>query len=57
MVRRPKGALIISLEHSLDFRGHRKMVFRRSKSAGNDGALWAKSTKFKGLVSIPNTKK
>ena len=40
-----------------DFRGPRKMVFglkiTRSKSAGNHGALRAKSTNFQSLVFIP----
>ena len=39
-----------------EFRGPRKTVFRvkimRSKSAGNHGALRAKSTNFWGLVFI-----
>ena len=39
----------------------RKMVFRlqilRSKSAGNHGALWAKSTNFQGLLFFPKTEK
>ena len=50
--------LTIFLEH---FRGPRKMVFRlkmmRSISAGNHGALQAKSTIFQGLVFIPKTEK
>ena len=37
-----------------NFTGPRKMVFRlkimRLISAGNHGALWAKSTNFQGLV-------
>ena len=40
-----------------DFRGPRKTVFclkiTRSKSAGNHGALRAKSTNFQSLVFIP----
>ena len=44
-----------------NFRGPRKMVFRlkikHSKSAGNHGALWAKSTNFQGLVFIPEMEK
>ena len=41
----------------VDFRGPRKTVFclkiTRSKSAGNHGALWAKSTNFQSVVFIP----
>ena len=40
-----------------DFRGPRKMVIMRSKSAGNHGALHDKSTNFQGLVLIPKTEK
>ena len=44
-----------------DFRGPRKTGFclkiTRSKSAGNHGALRAKSTNFQGLVFIPKTEK
>jgi len=44
-----------------EFRGPRKTVFRvkimRSKSAGNHGTLWAKSTNFQGLVFIPKKEK
>ena len=45
-----------------DFRGLRKTAFclkiTHSKSAGNHGALWAKSTNFQGLVFIvPKTDK
>ena len=44
-----------------DFRGPRKMVFRlkimRSKSAGNHGALYDKSTNFQDLVLIPKIEK
>ena len=42
-------------------RGPRKMVFRlkimHAISAGNHGALRAKSTNFQGLVFIPKTEK
>ena len=44
-----------------DFRGPRKTVFllkmARSQSAGNHGALRAKSINFQGLVFIPITDK
>ena len=44
-----------------DFRGPRKTGFclkiTRSKRAGNNGALRAKSTNFQGLVFIPKTEK
>ena len=44
-----------------DFRGPRKTVSRlkimRSKSAGNHGALQAKSTNFQGLVFVPKKEK
>jgi len=44
-----------------DFRGPRKTDFllkiAHSKSAGNHGALRAKSKNFQGLVFIPNTDK
>ena len=44
-----------------DFGGPRKMVFclkmTRSKSAGNHGVLWPKSTNFQSLVFIPKTDK
>jgi len=44
-----------------DFRGPRKTVFLlkivHSKSAGNHGALQAKSKNFQGLVFIPKTDK
>ena len=44
-----------------DFRGPRKTVFLLkiacSKSAGNHGALRAKSKNFQGLVFIPKTDK
>ena len=43
------------------FKGPRKMVFHleimHSKSAGNHGAWWAKSTTFQGLVFIPKREK
>ena len=46
--------LSISLE---DFKSPRETVFcleiTRSKSAGNHGALWAKSTNFQSVVFIP----
>ena len=52
------GFLSIFLE---DFRGPRKTVYllkiARSKSAGNHGALLAKSENFQGLVFIPDTDK
>ena len=44
-----------------DFRGPRKtgvcLKITRLKSAGNHGALRAKSTNFQGLVFIPKTEK
>jgi len=52
------GFLSIFLE---DFRGPRKTVFllkmARSQSAGNHGALRAKSINFQGLVFIPDMDK
>ena len=44
-----------------DFRGPRKTFFclkiTHSKSAGNHGALWPKSTNFQSLVFIPKMDK